>query len=56
MGGHSTARNSEFYNETAKAAKLATEKGYFVVSGGGPGIMEASKFRCCIWQIIQMKI
>ena len=42
MGGHSTARNSEFYNETAKAAKLATEKGYFVVSGGGPGIMEAA--------------
>ncbi len=42
MGGHSTARNSKFYNETAKAAKLATEKGYFVVSGGGPGIMEAA--------------
>lgn len=42
MGGHSTARNSEFYNETAKAAKLATSKGYFVVSGGGPGIMEAA--------------
>ena len=42
MGGHSTERNSEFYNETAIAAKRATEKGYFVVSGGGPGIMEAA--------------
>ncbi|GGE86200.1 Predicted Rossmann fold nucleotide-binding protein [Chishuiella changwenlii] len=42
MGGHSTARNSVFYNETALAAKRATEKGYYVVSGGGPGIMEAA--------------
>lgn len=42
MGGHSTARNSEFYNKVAFAAKWATEKGYFIVSGGGPGIMEAA--------------
>lgn len=42
MGGHSTPRNSFFYNETARAAKLAAQKGYFVVTGGGPGIMEAA--------------
>lgn len=42
MGGHSTLRNSLFYNETAMAAKLAAQKGYFVVTGGGPGIMEAA--------------
>ncbi|WP_313375386.1 hypothetical protein [Chishuiella sp.] len=42
MGGHSIPRNSEFYNKVALAAKWATEKGYFVVSGGGPGVMEAA--------------
>jgi len=42
MGGHSTRRGSQFYNETAIAAQLATQKGYYVVTGGGPGIMEAA--------------
>lgn len=42
MGGHSTKRGSQFYVETAIAAQLATQKGYYVVTGGGPGIMEAA--------------
>ncbi|MBF0596946.1 LOG family protein [Faecalibacter rhinopitheci] len=42
MGGHSTRRGSQFYVETAIAAQLATQKGYYVVTGGGPGIMEAA--------------
>ena len=42
MGGHSTPRGSQFYVETALAAQLATKKGYYVVTGGGPGIMEAA--------------
>lgn len=42
MGGHSTKRGSEYYVKTALTAKLVTEHGYFVVSGGGPGIMEAA--------------
>ena len=42
MGGHSTRRGSQFYNETAIAAQLATQKEYYVVTGGGPGIMEAA--------------
>lgn len=42
MGGHSTLRTDPFYIKTAHTAKLLTEAGYFVVSGGGPGIMEAS--------------
>ncbi len=42
MGGHSTKRGSEFYNKTALAAKKITEKGFYVVTGGGPGIMEAA--------------
>ncbi len=42
MGGHGTPRGDEFYIKTAFTAKLATENGYYVVSGGGPGIMEAA--------------
>lgn len=42
MGGHSTRRDDEWYIKTAKTAKLLGENGYFIVSGGGPGIMEAT--------------
>lgn len=42
MGGHSTPRTDPFYVKTAKTAKLITEHGYYVASGGGPGIMEAA--------------
>lgn len=42
MGGHSTMRTAPAYQKTAFTAKLLAEAGYFVVSGGGPGIMEAT--------------
>jgi len=42
MGGHSTLRTDPFFQKAAEAAKLLTEKGYYIVSGGGPGIMEAA--------------
>lgn len=42
MGGHATKRTDNFYLKTAQTAKLLAENDYFVVSGGGPGIMEAA--------------
>ena len=42
MGGHGILRSDEMYAKTARVAKILTEKGYLVVSGGGPGIMEAA--------------
>lgn len=42
MGGHSTPRTSPDYEKTLRTAKRLTESGYFVMSGGGPGIMEAA--------------
>ena len=42
MGGHGVGRNEESYLTAVRTAKLLTEAGYFVVSGGGPGIMEAA--------------
>ena len=42
MGGHGTPRTSEDYKTTVKTAKLLTEAGFFIASGGGPGIMEAA--------------
>lgn len=42
MGGHSTGRNTADYRTSLRTAKQLAEAGYFVVSGGGPGIMEAA--------------
>lgn len=42
MGGHSTRRDDIFYEKTALTARLLAREGYLVVSGGGPGIMEAT--------------
>ncbi|MGI9525761.1 MAG: LOG family protein [Weeksellaceae bacterium] len=44
MGGHSTTRDSEAYKNAALTAKLLAEDGYYVVTGGGPGIMEAANY------------
>ena len=42
MGGHSTRRDDPYYTKVAITAKLLTENGYLMASGGGPGIMEAT--------------
>jgi len=42
MGGHGTLRSDKYFLEVAKTAQLLTQNGYLVISGGGPGTMEAA--------------
>ncbi|MFC1616427.1 LOG family protein [Patescibacteria group bacterium] len=42
MGGHGVLRTDAAYEKVAKMTKNLTEKGYFILSGGGPGVMEAA--------------
>ena len=42
MGGSSNKRTDPFYKRTALTARLIAIDGFFVVSGGGPGMMEAA--------------
>ena len=42
MGGHGLSRDSETYAKVARLSKWLTEQGFLLVSGGGPGAMEAT--------------
>ena len=42
MGGHGTLRTDPYYRKVVETAKMLSEAGYYVASGGGPGIMEAA--------------
>ncbi len=42
MGGHSLLRTDPTYLTVARIARTLTERGLLVVSGGGPGAMEAT--------------
>jgi len=42
MGGHSLKRNSKDYLNACLISKKLTEAGYLMISGGGPGAMEAT--------------
>lgn len=42
MGGHELLRNDENYLEIVRISKTLTEEGYLMISGGGPGAMEAT--------------
>ena len=42
MGGHSAGRDDSSFRKVAHLARRLTAEGYFVASGGGPGIMEAA--------------
>lgn len=42
MGGHGTGRDDEPFKKVAHLTRRLTKAGYFIASGGGPGIMEAA--------------
>lgn len=42
MGGHALLRTSPMYREIVILSKRLTEKGFCMLSGGGPGAMEAT--------------
>ena len=42
MGGHGRERRGEVYRTVAKIARRLTREGFLIVSGGGPGAMEAA--------------
>lgn len=41
MGGHSMSRQDSMYKQVAFLSKTLAEKGFLMISGGGPGAMEA---------------
>ena len=42
MGGHSLSRTDQAYRQTVYLCKRLTEEGFLMISGGGPGAMEAT--------------
>ena len=42
MGGHAVKRGSQAYDDAAVASAMLTERGFLVITGGGPGAMEAA--------------
>ncbi len=42
MGGHALKRDDEAYRTIALLSKQLTERGFVMISGGGPGAMEAT--------------
>lgn len=42
MGGHKMKRTDAIYLQVCQLSKLLTENGYLMLSGGGPGAMEAT--------------
>ena len=56
MGGHSTGRNDLAFRKVAHLARELTAAGYFIASGGGPGIMEAANLGAYLASINEVEL
>src|SRR3970040_75003 len=45
FGSARLSRNNHYYKDVMKIAELLSKKGYSIITGGGPGIMEAGNRR-----------
>lgn len=46
FGSARTAKDSLYYNKTIEISKLLAQAGFSIISGGGPGVMEAANKGC----------
>jgi predicted Rossmann-fold nucleotide-binding protein len=44
MGGHNVKRNEGSFQRVAEMARILKRRGFMIISGGGPGLMEAANF------------
>lgn len=50
MGGHALSRTDAMYRQIVFLSKQLTEQGFFMLSGGGPGAMEATHLGASVRQ------
>ena len=48
MGGHGTSRTDSYFRKVIEISRELTRRGYFIASGGDPGIMEAANLSAWI--------
>lgn len=56
MGGHGVRRDDEFYRRTVHLGRLLARAGYFVATGGGPGVMEAGNLGAYLSRVSDFEV
>ena len=56
MGGHSTGRDDDSFRKVAHLARRLTAEGFFIASGGGPGIMEAANLGAYLAEVEEAEL
>ncbi len=56
MGGHGTRRDDDSFRQVAHLTRRLTQEGYFVASGGGPGIMEATNLGAYLAKVSEAEL
>jgi predicted Rossmann-fold nucleotide-binding protein len=56
MGGHTMARGSEGYSQVVELGRDIAKSGRVVVTGGGPGAMEAANFGAATSELLESQV